>query len=141
MGGQGLADVRVALGRLAPGDVSLARSKQAPTSGAVLQQGAFVLRAHALHRHQPLFFRTGPQGMLAKDALAATAVALLDQKHLIGRGRDNKLGCACSSREVRPMHAPQPEVTGGHDGPSGGGSRRSASEFGLQPERHAPAGL
>lgn len=38
------------------------------------------------------------------------------------------------------MHAPQQEVTGGHDGPRGGGSRQSSSEFGLQPERHAPAG-
>jgi SAM-dependent methyltransferase len=38
------------------------------------------------------------------------------------------------------MHAPQQEVTGGHDGPKGGGSRQSSSEFGLQPERHAPAG-
>lgn len=38
------------------------------------------------------------------------------------------------------MHAPWQEVTGGHDGPRGGGSRRSSSAFGLQPERHAPAG-
>jgi hypothetical protein len=48
---------------------------------------------------------------------------------------ENKLGCACSSREARLMHAPWQEVTGGHDGPRGGGSRQSSSEFGLQPER------
>jgi hypothetical protein len=35
------------------------------------------------------------------------------------------------------MHAPLQEVTGGHDGPRGGGSRQSSSEFGLQPERHS----
>ena len=38
------------------------------------------------------------------------------------------------------MHAPRQEITGGHDGPRGGGSHQSSSEFGLQPERHAPAG-
>src|SRR4029434_4626364 len=53
---------------------------------------------------------------------------------------ENKLGCACSSREARLMHAPWQEVTGGHDGPRGEGSRQSSSEFGLQPERHVPAG-
>jgi hypothetical protein len=35
------------------------------------------------------------------------------------------------------MHAPWQEVTGGHDGPRGGGARQSSSEFGLQPERHS----
>jgi hypothetical protein len=41
------------------------------------------------------------------------------------------LGLPCSSREARAMHAPRQEVTGGHDGPRGGGSRQSLSEFGL----------
>ena len=34
-------------------------------------------------------------------------------------------------KEARAMHAPRQEVTGGHDGPRGGGSRQSLSEFGL----------
>ena len=37
------------------------------------------------------------------------------------------------------MHAARQEITGGHDGPRGGGSHQILSEFGLQPERHAPA--
>ena len=60
---------------------------------------------------------------------------------LLCRRSTNSLGCACSSREARALHAPQQEVTGGRDGPTRGGSRQSSSEFGLQPERHAPAGL
>ena len=38
------------------------------------------------------------------------------------------------------MHAPQQEVTEGRDGSTEGGSHQSSSEFGLQPERLAPAG-
>ena len=34
----------------------------------------------------------------------------------------------CSRREARAMHAPRQEVTGGHDGPRGGGSRQSSGE-------------
>jgi hypothetical protein len=37
------------------------------------------------------------------------------------------------------MHAARQEITGGHDGPRGGGSHQILSKFGLQPERHAPA--
>jgi hypothetical protein len=50
------------------------------------------------------------------------------------------LGLPCSSREARAMHAPRQEVTGGHDGPKGGGARQSSGEFGLETERHTPAG-
>ena len=59
---------------------------------------------------------------------------------LLYRRSTNRLGCACSSSEARALHAPRQEVTGGRDGPTRGGSRQSSSEFGLQPERHAPAG-
>ena len=55
---------------------------------------------------------------------------------LLCRRSTNRLGCACSSREARALHAPRQEVTGGRDGPTRGGSRQSSSEFGLQPERH-----
>jgi hypothetical protein len=41
------------------------------------------------------------------------------------------LGLPCSSREAHAMHAPRQEVTGGRDGPKGGGSRQSSGEFGL----------
>ena len=41
-------------------------------------------------------------------------------------------GLPCSSREAQAMHAPRQEVTGGHDGPRGGGSRQSAIEFGFK---------
>ena len=60
---------------------------------------------------------------------------------LLYRRSTNRLGCACSSREARALHAPRQEVTGGRDGPTKGGSRQSSSEFGLQPERHSNRNL
>ncbi len=36
------------------------------------------------------------------------------------------------------MHAPLQEITGGHDGPRGGESHQSSSEFGLYTEHHVP---
>jgi hypothetical protein len=83
-GGHGFPNVRVAIGRIAPVDAALAGRKQTPTSGAFLNQGAFVLREHALHLYQHLFFWTAPQGMLDKDNLTATAAEFLDQEHLVG---------------------------------------------------------
>ena len=50
---------------------------------------------------------------------------------LLCRRCADTLGLPCSSREARAMHVPRQEVTGGHDGPRGGGSRRNLSEFGL----------
>ena len=83
-GSQGFPDIRVSRGRIAPVDAPLAGSKQAPTSGALLNQRAFVLGEHALHLYQHLFFWTAPQRRLDKDDLTATAAAFLDQEDLIG---------------------------------------------------------
>jgi hypothetical protein len=91
-GRQGFPDVAIAIGRIPPVDTPLAGRKQASTSGAFLNQGAFVLGKDALHLHQHLFFRTGAQGRLDKNHLAATATEFFDQEHLISIAAGEAIG-------------------------------------------------
>jgi len=82
--GQGFPDVGVSIGGIPPVDTPLTRGKQAASSGALLNERAFVLGKDALHLQQHLFFWTGAQVMLDKDDCAATAAEFFDQEYLIG---------------------------------------------------------
>ena len=55
---------------------------------------------------------------------------------LLWQGLGERANQARSSRAACTMHAARQEITGGHDGPRGGGSHQILSKFGLQPERH-----
>src|SRR5687768_6460580 len=90
---QGFADIRIAIGRIAPVDASLTRRKQTASPGAFLNQGAFVLGKHALHLQQHLFFWARAQVMLDKNDFTATAVEFLDQEYLIGIAPRETIGC------------------------------------------------
>src|SRR5688500_941531 len=71
-----LADIRVAIGRIAPVDASLTGSKHPPTARPLWDQGAFILRKAPLHLEQHLFLRIRAQGLLRKDNLAPPPCAL-----------------------------------------------------------------
>jgi hypothetical protein len=62
-----LTDIRVALGRIPPVDVSLTGGEYPPAARPLLDQGAFILRKDPLHLEQHPSLRTRAKGLLRKD--------------------------------------------------------------------------
>src|SRR5262249_23562116 len=61
-------DIRIAIRRVAPVDPPLARGKELPPPGAVLNERSLVLRKHSLDLQQHLLLRPGAEGVMKKDA-------------------------------------------------------------------------
>src|SRR2546428_1868447 len=73
-----LVHVGVAIGWIAPVDPALAGRKQLPAAGALVDQGAFILRKDALHLEEHLFFGARPQALMHEDDLTARPGQLFD---------------------------------------------------------------
>ena len=79
----GLADIRVAIGRIPPVHAPLAGGKEPAAARPLLDQRPFILRKDPLHLEQHLFLRACAEGLMHEDNLAPVPDELLHQHHLI----------------------------------------------------------